>query len=41
MKLESVGTISVGDFLRQTFGQVDNFDGLKGTSLDAHTATNA
>jgi hypothetical protein len=30
----------VGDFLGQTFWQVDNFDGLKGTSLNAHTATN-
>ena len=41
MELERVGTISVGDLVLESFGEVDDLDGLVGAALYAHTATDA
>ena len=37
MQLEAVSAVSVSHLLFETFGQVDDFDGLKGAALNAHT----
>jgi hypothetical protein len=41
VKLESICAISVSDFLRETFWQIDDLYCFEGASLNAHTATNA
>ena len=41
MKLECIRAISVSGLTSQTFGQVNNTNGVEGTSLDTLTTTNA
>jgi hypothetical protein len=41
MKLETVSAVTMGDLVRKVLGQVDDFNGVKGASFDAHTATDA
>jgi hypothetical protein len=41
MEFERVGSVSVGNLGLETFGQIDNLNGLKWALLNAHTATNA
>lgn len=38
MQLEAISTVPVSHLTFEALWQVDNFDCLKGASLDAHTA---
>ena len=40
VQLEAVSAVPVRHLTLQAFGQVDDFDGLEGAALDAHTTTN-
>ena len=39
MQLEAVCTVAMSHLSFQTFGQVNNFDSLEGTSLNTHTTS--
>ena len=39
MQLEAVCTVAMSHLSLQTFGQVNNFDSLEGTSLNTHTTS--
>jgi hypothetical protein len=41
MELERVSSVSVGDLLGETLRQVDDLDGLEGTSFRAETTSDA
>ena len=41
MKLETVGSISVGGLTLESLWKIDDVDCLEGTLLNAHTTTNA
>ena len=41
MQLESVGAVTMSNFLRETLGQVDDFDSLEGALFDTHAAADA
>ena len=40
MKLETIGSVSMGDLTFQTFGQVDDSDSFEWTFLNTHCTSN-